>query len=429
MNNKKLTTFMLTGLGFLAGNSAFAGITVTGFNNFSLNGSPSTTKPTVNAAQDTLQLTTQSNTEANSAFYKVPQSISNFSTSFTYTDTNTGTPADGFTFALQNQGPGAYGGNGGNLGYTGISGSSAAVGFDIYNSSTSGFGTNGSTSGYTSTGSVNLRNGTPVQVNLAYSGTTLQETLTQGMNTFSTSYTTNLATVLGSQYAYIGLTGATGGFNAAQSISNFTFSSAGNPGGTGLNGSFYSVSTSSTYNGSPKTLADAQTYIAGHSATGTFTADSLNYTGSDTTMLKTFLGSDGASYSSADQILSTGILELKGYINITSSNPTFTTNTDDLGSITIGGQQIVTSNNNSATGTYTGALGLQPIDILYTNYQYGGNTGGAHLTITENGAAIPGSALYPASPAPEPAEVATLSMIGLGMGSLLLCARRKRVAA
>ena len=257
------------------------------------------------------------------------------------------------------------------------------VGFNIYGSSTSGFGTNGSTSGDASTGTVDLRSGTPVQVNLTYSGTTLEETLTQGTKTFSTSYTTNLASALGSQYAYLGLTGATGGFNAAQSISNFSFTSSGTPGGTGLNGSFYSVSTAANYSGPPKSLTDAKTYIANHAATGTFTADSLNYNGSDATLVKTFLSSDGASYSSADQILSTSILELKGYINITTTNPMFTTNTDDLGSITIGGQQIATSNNGQGTGTYTGPLGDQPIDILYTNYQYNGNTGGAHLTILE----------------------------------------------
>ena len=55
--------------------------------------------------------------------------IQSFTTDFTFQLTNAN--ADGFTFTIQNVGPGALGSDGGSLGYAGI-GQSVAVKFDLY---------------------------------------------------------------------------------------------------------------------------------------------------------------------------------------------------------------------------------------------------------------------------------------------------------
>jgi len=70
-------------------------------------------------------------------------------------------------------------------------------------------------------------NANPIQVNLLYDGTTMAVTFKDTVNTantFSTSTTVDLASVLGNGAAYVGFTGADGGVAATQVISNFTFS-------------------------------------------------------------------------------------------------------------------------------------------------------------------------------------------------------------
>ena len=207
-----------------------------------------TTGPTI--ANGVLTLTSGTTYQGNSTFFNTKQNINAFNVSFTYTDVggtgNAASTADGFTFTLQNdtRGASAVGFNGATLGYAGgtnpLLGSqtsqnaianSAAVGFNIYNNSTTGLGTNGTLS-LTNNAVAVLYSGHPINVNLSYDGTTLTETLTDSTipaNTSTFTYATNLANVLGAGTAYVGFTGADGATTSTQTISNFTFSAVPEP--------------------------------------------------------------------------------------------------------------------------------------------------------------------------------------------------------
>ena len=169
--------------------------------------------------------------QANSVIFNQPVSTHNFTISFTYTDV-TGGGADGFTFMLENdpRGTAALGGGGGALGYSSIANSVALEG-NIYSPYIVGLclGTNGSIPGtYTATGSVNLASTTPVNVTLNYTDATdtLTVQLTQGANSYQTSYASCGLQANVGPFAYLGITGATSG-GTQQTISNFSYSTSG----------------------------------------------------------------------------------------------------------------------------------------------------------------------------------------------------------
>jgi hypothetical protein len=168
--------------------------------------------------------------EASSAFLYAAQYVGAFIASFTYQDVGGG-GADGFAFVLQNalSGPSALGGSGGALGYQGIS-PSVALEFNIYSSYGVGMAirTNGATgSPYASTGPVNVAGGHPIGVSLAYNGSSLSLTLTDSVShvSFASNMALNIPGVLGTNIAYVGVTGADGGINSVQIVSNFVFAS------------------------------------------------------------------------------------------------------------------------------------------------------------------------------------------------------------
>jgi hypothetical protein len=181
---------------------------------------------------DVLTLTDANNSEGNAAFFNTPQSYSPFVANFVYQDV-TGGGADGFTFTLQNdpRGPSAVGDGGGNLGYGGGAKitPSVATDFNLYSGnggSKSGFTTNG-TINYASTGAVDITSGHPIGVTILYDGTNATETLVDPIagTTFTTSQVVGpLSAILGGSTAFVGFTGGTGGVNAMQTISGFTYS-------------------------------------------------------------------------------------------------------------------------------------------------------------------------------------------------------------
>jgi fibronectin-binding autotransporter adhesin len=205
---------------------------------YTINSSGITSSPF--PATNVLQLTDGVNSEARTAFYdwKVPVNAA-FTASFVYTPTP---GADGVAFVMQNDNRAltAIGGGGGSFGYG--SGNpitpSAAVELNIYTGAAGGvgtvFATSGSVPGNNPTTPVVLNSGDPILVTLSYNGSTsLTETLVDQSNgnTYSTTYGTNslgsgLASIVGGTSAYIGFTGATGGVNSTQKISNFTFAPA-----------------------------------------------------------------------------------------------------------------------------------------------------------------------------------------------------------
>lgn len=189
----------------------------------------------------TLLLTDGNNSEYATAFYNTSQYDGGFVAFFTYQmAAGSTTPvADGVTFCLQNAAGGvnAVGGGGGSLGYNGITNSSAFE-INIYPYAHGGagiqFATNGltpdttpGTSPYFAPGSINLASGDPINVELYfYQGTYYLHLVDV---TTSASYATSvyqgpMRSVIGADSAYVGFTGATGGDNSVQTISNFRFS-------------------------------------------------------------------------------------------------------------------------------------------------------------------------------------------------------------
>lgn len=207
--------------------------------NWVLNGSGFT--PTI--VTNLLTLTTSTNSEATSAFYADALSFNGFVASFSYMASGPGTHADGVTFCIQNSpaGVNALGGGGGSLGYAGIT-PSAAFEINIYSGDHGGvgyqFGTDGNVpdtdagmGNFINPSPVEINSGDPIDVVISYFNDTLNITLSDPIQntSYSTSYTTNLTEVIGSSAAYVGFTGATGGSDALQTVSNFSYSFSGAP--------------------------------------------------------------------------------------------------------------------------------------------------------------------------------------------------------
>jgi hypothetical protein len=171
-----------------------------------------------------------------SFFFQYPQFIGAFKAAFTYR-AGGNLLADGATFCLQNDARGwtALGGNGGNLGVSGIT-PSVELELNLYNGGgqvrgytvlTNGLtGLRGTNGNYHPLGSVNLNSGDPIDISVLYGNGQMALSFTDALA--HTSFRTNLTLgdltqVLGDDTAYIGFTGAYGGSTAVQTISNFNF--------------------------------------------------------------------------------------------------------------------------------------------------------------------------------------------------------------
>ncbi|MBV8617072.1 MAG: PEP-CTERM sorting domain-containing protein [Acetobacteraceae bacterium] len=172
-----------------------------------------------------------------------------FSTSFQFRFTGVGgiDPADGIAFVLA-AAPGGLGSPGGGLGYQGV-GNSVAVEFDTYDNgptdhdssnhvaldtggalneiaygnpygvATCDFGV-----GYSKTGC--LANGDKWTATIGYDGSKLTATVQDGTappQTVIASFPINLASLLGTDNAYVGFTGSTGGGYENEDILNWQF--------------------------------------------------------------------------------------------------------------------------------------------------------------------------------------------------------------
>jgi len=187
-----------------------------------------------------LRLTDTGTNEAGSAFSSTAINVQSFTTDFGFQLSSAS--ADGFTFTIQGVGPTALGPAGGGLGYgpdtpggtPGIA-TSVAVKFDLYSNAgegtdSTGLYTNGASPttpalDMTSSG-VSLLSGDVFNVHMTYNGTTLTMTITDANNssqTFTTSWTINIPGTVGSNTAYVGFTGGTGGLTAIQEILDWTY--------------------------------------------------------------------------------------------------------------------------------------------------------------------------------------------------------------
>jgi hypothetical protein len=206
--------------------------------------------PTV--VSDVLTITRATNDTRGSAWKNDPVDLANgFVAQFTYVDRSGTNVADGFTFAFQNGAsgdPGYLGGGGGAMGYGGAIPNSAALQFNIWDGSPANNG--GPGIAYNVNGAiifnaaapneraqsiapVNLRSGNPITVTVGYSGGVLNAILSDEIAGTSARFTRNLngdargtlestlGLTPGGTTALVGFTGATGGLNALQEISNF----------------------------------------------------------------------------------------------------------------------------------------------------------------------------------------------------------------
>jgi hypothetical protein len=190
---------------------------------------------------NSVALTDNGGGEARSVWFASPVYVGGFIASFTYQDVNLG-GADGITFCVQNdpRGAAAVGSSGGGLGY-GISGNagtpiSPSVAFAI-NLYTDGNGpgvaltedgNTGSTGGtltYTTPGAIVLGSGDPISVALKYLNGSVSLTMTDAVSSasFAATIPVNVPAVLGTNSAFVGFTGGTGGVTSSQTVSNFTF--------------------------------------------------------------------------------------------------------------------------------------------------------------------------------------------------------------
>jgi hypothetical protein len=249
-----------------------------------------TTFPSISG--NTLVITQNAGSEANSFFFDTPMYCGAFQASFTYQmGAYTTGPADGFTFCLQNDpaGVNALGGAGGALGYSDVENNttpyitnSVAVGFDIYAGHTRGWeviNQGYSPYNYTAYAPVSLISGDQVNIVIYYDGNKMNLTMTDP--SAGTTYASNIVVgpisqYLGSNTALIGFTGGNGGDYAQQSISSFLYvpipvlsavTSAGNvviswPSGMGL--SAYVLESSTTVNGTYTTVSATPTVVNGN---------------------------------------------------------------------------------------------------------------------------------------------------------------------
>ncbi len=186
---------------------------------------------------DVLELTQNTGGQANSFFFDTPMYCGAFQASFTYQDVTTN-GADGFSFCLQNDpaGTAALGQGGGEIGYGGAETgalpyitNSVAVGFDIYNGHQIGCEllTGGNQNfRYGPVTPVALTGGDLINIVIHYDGNTMS--LTFADPAASTFYSTNyvigpIAQYVGANTALVGFTGATGGVEAQQNISAFSY--------------------------------------------------------------------------------------------------------------------------------------------------------------------------------------------------------------
>ena len=197
----------------------------------------------------------------------------------------------------------------------------------------------------------------------------------------------------------------------------------GSAGNAGLSGQYRKAANGSTN----FTIANTLTAMNATPVSGTFTAKSLSYNGSDMSTITSFLGSDGSSYTgraAATGDLSDAILTLSGYLYVAAPGTyTFALQHDDSAQLTIGNQTIISRDccGTDSNNVSFSVSGYYALSTIYSNSTYNGGTGGANFSLSENGATLTSANLVQVV-VPEPAS---LALLGTAVGSFALL-RMKR---
>lgn len=400
-----------------------------------------------------LTVTPNSSFIAGSAWFPTPVNIQSFTTDFSFQQTAGTNTADGMTFTIQNAGTTAMGGTGGNLGYGGM-GTSVAVKFDLYSNSgegpdSTGLYLNGASPttpavDMTSSG-INLHSGDVLKVHMTYDGTNLAMTVTDATTskTFSQTWAVNIPSTVAGNTAYVGFTGATGGYTAQQQVLTWTMTSGSGSGtvatpmfspGAGTYLGTQTVMLSDTTSGStifyttdgtqPGTSVGGSTkqYSSAISVTATETIKALATASGQTTSptasatytiesqlaQPTFMPG-GGSYSSAQNVSISGPSGSTIYYTTDGSMPS-TGSTKYGGAISVSSSETLNAiaaetgyfSSNEATAVYTiGSGGGSGINFgsgfTSGSMALNGNASisGGSLTITQNTTAQVSSAWFP----------------------------------
>ncbi len=340
---------------------------------FNSNGAAYTTTPLTGGVLTLTQ--TGLGTSARSAFANTPVAVGPFNASFVYQDVFKN-GADGVVFMLQSQGLTALGGAGLALGYTNSASlntpgivPSAGVGINVYTGGQSGgsslYQLSGgtlvtsvsTTNSFTPSTSVNLDGGNPIQVNISYDGSN-NLIVSLADNTAGSSYATiftvgNLASTVGSS-AYVGFSGATGGANSTQRISNFSYSS-----NAGAYTNVLPVTTAlSVAAGATLDLASNSQTVGSLAGAGTVTNNSA-------TSLSILTAGDNTSQTFSGALLDgNGMLGLvktgSGSLTLTASNNFFS------GGTTISGGTLQLGNGTTKNSGMTGDI-LNNSTLVFAN--------------------------------------------------------------
>jgi Legume lectin domain/Chitobiase/beta-hexosaminidase C-terminal domain/Bacterial lectin len=218
-----------------------------------------------------LQLTDGAQNQAASAWYYQPVNVQAFTTSFSFQLSNP--VGNGITFAIQGNNTAALGADASGLGYQGIA-KSLAIKFDFSTSIGSGTDSTGLYQNGTiptvpaidlSTSGINLASDDTMAIQFTYNGSILSMTITDIVTgaTYSTSWTVNIPSIVGSNTAYVGFTGGTGTGSSSQKILTWVYS-------TGSNASPLSTSPAFTPSGGTYTAAQSVSIANGASGSAIY---------------------------------------------------------------------------------------------------------------------------------------------------------------
>jgi hypothetical protein len=195
------------------------------FANFTINNADGGSAPTVSVPSGSITLINGA-AERRSIICNSPQTVSQFTASFTFQGEGGG--PDGTCFVIENS-PSGTGAVGFTDGYSGVT-NSVAVALELDsngNANNTGLyvdGNAGNGDGGTSTNPVSPLSNDPINVLLSYNGSLLNETLVDATTqaSFSTTYVVNVPSDVGGTSALVGFTSSSN-FGSTQTISNFEF--------------------------------------------------------------------------------------------------------------------------------------------------------------------------------------------------------------